>query len=171
MRFRFNFLTILFVSMLVSAAAAGQTVINGTAGPDTLYGSAGKDVINGLGGNDIINSADGNDVINGGEGDDLIDGYDDRDDLTGGPGVDTFYFGWFTYSPDAGGQRDLITDLEAVDKIDLSNLHVTMENVAVTPQSGQIDWRFVVTFTSGPNTYSMGVDVKGAQPVAANFIF
>jgi hypothetical protein len=77
------------------------------------------DVINGQGGDDIILGLSGDDVLRGGEGDDILDGGLGSDVKTGGPGADTFRFGTDLIAS-GGGDMDLITDFEAIDRIDFS---------------------------------------------------
>ncbi len=77
------------------------------------------DVINGQGGDDIILGLSGDDVLRGGAGDDILDGGLGSDVKTGGPGADTFRFGADLIAS-GGGDGDVITDFEAIDRIDFS---------------------------------------------------
>jgi DNA-binding beta-propeller fold protein YncE len=77
------------------------------------------DVINGQGGDDVILGLNGDDVLRGGEGDDILDGGLGSDVKTGGPGADTFRFGADLIAS-GGGHFDVITDFEAIDRIDFS---------------------------------------------------
>jgi Ca2+-binding RTX toxin-like protein len=80
-------------------------------GFENLTGSAWNDTLTGSGAANRID---------GGAGADLIRGSGGADRLTGGPGADRFIYG----SPAEAGLgttgRDLITDLESIDRIDLS---------------------------------------------------
>lgn len=80
-------------------------------GFENLTGSAWNDTLTGSGAANRIE---------GGAGADLIRGSGGADRLTGGPGADRFIYG----SPAEAGLgttgRDLITDLESIDRIDLS---------------------------------------------------
>lgn len=145
-----------------------MATINGTGGNDNLFGFATKDQLNGFGGDDTLFGADGNDEIHGGDGNDLIDGYDGKDELYGGAGSDTFYLGWHTYSPDHGGERDLIGDFEAEDYIDLSNLNVTADDILIDDRHG--DTSRVLVDVDGDGIYDAGIDIMGALPTSANFI-
>ena len=152
-----------------------KTIINGTSGDDVIFGSSLDEIINGLGGDDFLVGSDGDDDIYGDDGNDLIDGYDGKDDLYGGSGSDTFYFGWYTYSPDHGGERDLIGDFEAQDKIDLSNMRLDpLVPISFADQIEVVDLpgaksRVLFDYNSD-GVHDMGVDIVGAVPVESNFI-
>ncbi len=64
----------------------------GTEYSDAIFGNASANVLEGRGGDDTINGRQGSDKLDGGAGNDSLDGGDDtdRDELTGGPGWDTF---------------------------------------------------------------------------------
>jgi hypothetical protein len=76
-----------------------RDVLVGTARPDNICGLGGNDVIRGLGGGDVLDGGAGNDRIDGGAGADLLLGSagadvllardGKREDVDGGPGVDT----------------------------------------------------------------------------------
>ncbi|MBF0373328.1 MAG: cadherin-like domain-containing protein, partial [Alphaproteobacteria bacterium] len=70
------------VSITVTAAAAGPTVIDGTETSDWLEGGGGPDVLRGGGGSD---------TLSGGAGDDTLDGGAMADKLYGGAGDDVYY--------------------------------------------------------------------------------
>ncbi|MBF0392436.1 MAG: cadherin-like domain-containing protein [Alphaproteobacteria bacterium] len=70
------------VSITVTAAAAGPTVIDGTETSDWLEGGGGPDVLRGGGGSD---------TLSGGAGDDTLDGGAMGDKLYGGAGDDVYY--------------------------------------------------------------------------------
>ncbi|MBU8540642.1 M10 family metallopeptidase C-terminal domain-containing protein [Falsiroseomonas tokyonensis] len=74
-----------------------------------LAGSAGNEVLTGSVGHDTLSGGAGNDTLIGGAG---------RDRLTGGSGADHFSFTAVTDSTPTS--RDVITDFEAGDRIDLS---------------------------------------------------
>lgn len=150
-------------------------IIDGDNGANNLFGFATRDQLNGFDGDDTLNGADGNDQLNGGAGNDVLDGYDGRDALYGGPGDDTFYFGWMTFSPDHGGARDLIGDLEAGDFIDFSGMRsdpavaIDFESqVAIQDQAG--DKSRVLFDYDSDGVYDLGVDVVGVTPTEAMFI-
>ncbi len=87
--------------------------ITGSGGVNVILAGDGDDTIDGQGGNDELSGGDGADVIIGGDGLDRIEGGAGDDVLTGGTGSDTFVFG--------GGGDDVVTDMEGIDRIDLSS--------------------------------------------------
>lgn len=119
----------------VKAAAAGggktgMETILGTSLDDELIAAAGRQKIDGGDGNDLLDGGDGDDILKGGAGDDILIGGMGADMLWGGSGADTFVYN----SLAEGG--DSLKDFEpGVDKIDLSALGLTAEDVAVA-QSG-----------------------------------
>lgn len=76
------------------------------------------DVINGQSGDDEILGLSGDDLLRGGAGDDILNGGLGSDVKTGGLGADTFRFGADLIA--SGGDADVITDFEAIDRIDFS---------------------------------------------------
>ena len=99
--------------------------ISGTSGANVLQGNAGGDLLRGGGGVDRLLGGVGRDVLEGGNGDDVLEGGSGRDTLfgdlgadrlTGGGGADVFLY----TAADQG--EDTITDLEAKDRIDLSQV-------------------------------------------------
>lgn len=100
-------------SMYRSALATltkGNDLMIGSKGADTLAGNAGKDALRGNGGNDILSGGEGRDWLTGGAG---------SDKLSGGAGRDTFIFMDTSDSP-AGKSRDIITDFDSADRINLA---------------------------------------------------
>jgi hypothetical protein len=71
--------SLVFVSVLVGAGAAGARVVTGTAGSDRLLGTPRADVLRGLAGSDRLV---------GGRGADFLDGGAGRDTHDSGPGDD-----------------------------------------------------------------------------------
>jgi serralysin len=114
-----------------AVGGAGDDTISGNSVDNVLTGNGGDDTINGLAGNDTLNGGAGNDTLNGGEGDDTIIGGAGNDQLFGGAGDDTFVF--------TEGGLDLIKDYQAGEKIDLSALDVTMDDVTITKQYIMVD--------------------------------
>jgi Ca2+-binding RTX toxin-like protein len=94
---------------------SGNDRLDGWAGNDTLSGGMGRDLLYGGSGGDILNGGIGDDVLNGGNGWDTLRGGLGNDTLTGEGGHDTFKFASL-----AELTGDIITDLAAGDKIDLS---------------------------------------------------
>ena len=83
-----------------------------------VAGTDGDDIL--IGSNDDTTGAD---TLNSGAGNDYLDGLQGADILTGGSGADTFKIhSWASSNLSTG--VDTITDFEAVDKIDLSNISV-----------------------------------------------
>uniref|UniRef100_UPI002605EC16 beta strand repeat-containing protein n=1 Tax=uncultured Ferrimonas sp. TaxID=432640 RepID=UPI002605EC16 len=70
------------------------------------------------GGDDTLDGGLGDDILYGQEGDDLLIGGLGSDILSGGEGKDTFVW----QDGDADGSTDVITDFDAFDKLDLSEL-------------------------------------------------
>ncbi|NKC31013.1 Ig-like domain-containing protein [Falsiroseomonas selenitidurans] len=92
-------------------AGVPGALLVGTSAADTLVGAGGADTVTGLGGNDSLAGGDGNDALAGGQG---------RDTLVGGEGVDRIVYTEASDSTTA--LRDVITDFQAGDLIDLSGL-------------------------------------------------
>jgi hypothetical protein len=100
-------LSLVLVSVLVTAAAAGARVVTGTPGDDRLVGTARADALRGLGGRDLLRGASGADYLNGGPG---------RDAHEAGPGDDLI-------SASYDGARDVVRcgtgrDVVNVDLVD-----------------------------------------------------
>jgi Tol biopolymer transport system component len=112
-----------------TVAQASQTVTihnlipawQGTEGADVFNGGLDADEAYGLGGNDTLNGNGGDDALDGGEGADKLAGGKGADSLAGGGGKDIFVFkkGDSSANPETA---DVIEDLEAGDKIDLSSI-------------------------------------------------
>ncbi|MBX3479058.1 MAG: hypothetical protein KF842_01520 [Caulobacter sp.] len=154
--------------------AQANTLIGG-AGADGLYGMAGTDVLRGGLGGDSLYGGDDKDVLYGEDGDDLLDGGEGNDTLIGGAGADTMIGGAgrdvFTLQAisDSGvgaGLRDVISDFDALDVLDLraidANTNLAGDQAfsfigsgAFTNTAGQL--RFV---TDGEGTHIFG-DVDG----------
>jgi Ca2+-binding RTX toxin-like protein len=87
------------------------------AGDDQVRTGGGNDTLSGGQGQDVLQAGVGTDVVIGGGGDDTIVGGNNADMLTGGQGNDTFRFDDLH---SIMGSTDRITDLQALDAIDLS---------------------------------------------------
>lgn len=144
---------------------------NGTAANDRIAGTPGNDILRGKRGNDVVDGKRGNDRLFGGEGNDLLIGRDGRDELVGGNGDDTLRGGkrgdiliggrgadvlsggqgidMFVYNNlnDAG---DIITDFEAVDRIDLRGIFRSPTFAAPSP-TAQYN-QFIRLVQNGANT-------------------
>ncbi len=89
--------------------------MNGGKGADVIDGEEGRDILNGNGGSDDMSGSGGNDTMNGGSGGDTLNGGKGNDIITGGTGGDTFVFDLDSFGDDT------ITDLEAIDTIEITN--------------------------------------------------
>lgn len=97
---------------------AGDDTIAGGTGNDQLLGGDGADRLSGESGNDTLFGGLGRDRLAGGNGNDDLSGGCDADELSGGGGADVFRFAALTDS--APSARDVITDFQQGDRIDLS---------------------------------------------------
>lgn len=100
---------------------SNAATIAGTGENDVLTGGSNANTLLGLSGNDGLAGKGASDVLNGGDGNDRLTGGAGIDALTGGHGADVFIFDSVAdigNSTVAGG-RELVTDFEAGDKIDL----------------------------------------------------
>ncbi len=91
----------------------GTASINATGNSlgNTITGNSGWNTLSGDAGADTINGAAGADIIIGGAG---------LDTMTGGNQIDTFSFTALTDSGTAAGTRDIITDFQAGEQMNLS---------------------------------------------------
>lgn len=106
----------------------GRDLLRGGPGDDRLLGDGGGDRLIGGTGRDVLLGGAGNDRQSGGAGADRLAGGWGADVLSGGPGRDDFVFADPGHAG-AGAARDVILDLEARDRIDLSG----MDADAATP--------------------------------------
>ncbi len=104
----------------------------GTSGADTAEGGVGNDTLRGFSGNDTLAGGAGNDRMLGDAGNDLLIGGLGRDVMSGHAGADTFAFRTVN---EIGG--DVIFDLEAADRIDLSALGVGFRYIGDGPFTGR----------------------------------
>lgn len=137
-------------------------VLNGFGGNDLLIGDEGKDKLSGGAGNDVLRAGKGNDILKGGAGDDVLWGGEGSDKLTGNTGADIFVF-----LPLAG--RDIVTDFEDIDRIDLSNVG-RFERFADVKANSQADGNdLVLTITANSEVVLKDVSIKDLD--GGNFIF
>jgi Ca2+-binding RTX toxin-like protein len=94
----------------------GNDDVSTGAGNDTLIGGAGDDLLSGASGNDVLAGGSGADTLTGGRGKDM---------LTGNAGDDTFRFDDLDSRV---GASDRITDLQALDTIDVSLIDADVSN-------------------------------------------
>ena len=90
-------------------------------GDDLFIGTGGivNGVVQGNSGNDVLIGGAGDDRFYGGDGDDILEGGLGSDVKTGGSGADIFRFGADLIAS-GGGDMDVITDFEVIDRIDFS---------------------------------------------------
>ncbi len=100
----------------------GADTIDGAAGADTLRGGLGGDTLIGGLDNDKLYGEDGDDALLGGDGNDNLYGGAGVDTLTGGAGRDAFVMQVVSDSGVGAGNRDIITDWDAADVVDLRAL-------------------------------------------------
>jgi Ca2+-binding RTX toxin-like protein len=147
--------------------------VTGADSDDMIVGTSGNDVLYGMGGNDYIIGGYGSDVLYGGDGNDVLWGYNEwgvSDALYGGAGADTFLFDHPGESLDQNGKRDVIGDLEATDKIDLSSSYFSgIGWDDITIEATNSGWRVHVDFAL--DALDMGIDVVGVMPTEDNFVF
>ena len=108
----------------------GKAHLNGVGNwqANLLIGNDGNNVLNGMAGADTIQGGGGNDRLFGGGSADVLFGGKGKDTLTGGVGEDIFVF----QSGDTGTantSRDIITDFEKGDRIDLRAYDANIETL------------------------------------------
>jgi Ca2+-binding RTX toxin-like protein len=106
-------------SMNTITGGAGGDSLDGAAGADTLRGGLGDDALTGGLDNDKLYGEDGADVLTGGDGNDTLVGGAGVDTLSGGAGRDVFVLQTISETGVGVGARDVITDWDAADVIDL----------------------------------------------------
>jgi Ca2+-binding RTX toxin-like protein len=114
---------------LTGAAATDGT---GNAQANAIRGNNAANTLSGADGNDTLQANAGDDKLYGGSGADLLQGGDGKDLIVGGIGVDrmtgdnsvhvadTFVFLSAAETGAGAGSRDVITDFDAFDRLDLS---------------------------------------------------
>jgi Ca2+-binding RTX toxin-like protein len=140
----------------------GYTIANGVvienatggSGDDILIGNAADNVLTGNGGDDHLLGRDGDDRLHGGAGDDVLNGGAGNDTLFGGAGNDVYVFAdWGT---------DRIVGYQQGEKIDLSALGVTLDDVRVSRAGLMVD-------LEGPQDLLIQFDTRGFD--TSNLIF
>lgn len=109
----------------------GNDRVLGAAGDDLLDGGLGNDTLDGGSGNDRLFGGEGNDRLTGSSGNDILYGGAGNDRLEGGSGIDTYVFA------DAG--TDILVGYQRGERIDLSALGVTMDDVTITKSGILVD--------------------------------
>ena len=144
--------------------------LQGGATNDTLLGTGGADTLEGGGGGDSISGGNGADSLAGGEGADTLIGGAGKDRLSGGAGDDIFVFASHIETPASAAGRDVVTDWNMGDRIDLSvvDANTTLAGkqsftFGGTPaNTGLASAGQLFVFQSGGNTFaSGGVDGDG----------
>lgn len=132
---------------------SNENRVEGTDGNDTLVGGAGADRLDG---------DHGNDSLSGGEGADRIKGDNGADTLSGGNGADRFDF---DADDSSAASRDLITDFEAHDKINLSDFgSLSFSSISTSVSNGM-----TLVSVNGTN---FQLALSGSHTLSANnFIF
>ena len=155
--------------------AAELASVNATAmtGALTFTANVAELVVNAGAGNDVLTASASGVVLNGGAGNDTLTGAD-LTQLTGGEGADTFVMN----TPTSANSYATITDLEAGDIIDLSNVASTgqtFSSAAVTLASTAVFQDYAnasvnqlaannedfAWFQFGGNTFIIGNDDQG----------
>jgi Ca2+-binding RTX toxin-like protein len=108
----------------VGQGSSGAISVVGAAAPETFAGGSANDTLLGGGGNDSLVGNDRNDSLGGGDNSDTLEGGDGADTLDGGPGNDVLKGGAGNdvFVAGAFGEVDRVTDWQAADIIDLSNV-------------------------------------------------
>lgn len=159
----------------------GDDDLGGEAGNDMLLGGLGDDLMRGgdddddlLGGRgaDTLSGNDGNDLLQGGADADRLIGGLGRDTLEGGSGADVFVFSSELQSAH-GSNRDVITDFEDGDMIDLSGFSGTLTFVAgYTGAANEVRYNATVgrlyIDLDGDSASDFSVDVTGAPTIDAS---
>jgi Ca2+-binding RTX toxin-like protein len=144
-----------FLKFIGKFESNGFLDVNAGAGDDTLVGGGMADTLFGGDGKDRILGKGGADNIFGGHGVDL---------LSGGAGADTFVFQALTDS--AVAKPDLITDLQKIDFIDLSEIDADSGTAgdqafvlvgSFTHHAGEA----TLSYDSGTDRTSLMLDVDG----------
>ncbi|MEM7506457.1 MAG: hypothetical protein AAF415_06905 [Pseudomonadota bacterium] len=89
---------------------------------DVLFGDQRDNIVSGNQGSDRVQGRAGDDTLDGGVGFDKLYGNAGADVMTGGGGNDRFIYFQFSDSRVGVGNRDVITDFNAGDRIELSRL-------------------------------------------------
>lgn len=113
-----QFSTAKSINLGLTTVQSGYTVYNienlvGSSAGDTLTGNAAANLLNGGAGNDTLSGGTGNDTLIGGAG---------KDSLAGGLGNDVFDFNSLSELGLGSTARDVISDWNAGDKIDLASI-------------------------------------------------
>ncbi len=101
----------------------------GTFLPDKITGTDGNDLFYTGGGADTVRGGAGSDVIFAEKGDDVIDGGTGSDFMSGGSGKDRFVFALASLQ---GGDRDILIDAAAGDRIDFDSAAETALRIGGT---------------------------------------
>lgn len=146
-----QFSTAKSINLGLTTAQSGYTVLNienliGSSAGDTLTGNAAANLLNGGAGNDTLSGGTGNDTLIGGAG---------KDSLAGGAGNDVFDFNSLSELGLGTAARDVISDWNAGDKIDLAS--IDWDATTAGDQAFTYLGSGIFTTTAGQVRYSAGV--------------
>jgi len=136
----------------------------GSRSNDSLTGNGGGNRLDGGGGSDALAGAVGADTLVGAAGKDLITGGANGDVMIGGAGKDRFVYN--SIADSFAAQADLIADLEAQDRILLTNIDAKADKdgnqafelvTALSGKSGEA----ALVFDPGANRTALQLDVDG----------
>jgi Ca2+-binding RTX toxin-like protein len=145
----------------------GFTIANGVTIEKATGGSGNDKIFGNHVANDLVGNG-GNDTISGGGGDDFIVGGAGKDTLTGGAGADLFRYNSRTDST-VGANRDVITDFEEGDQIDLTAVGATtfIGGDQFTGRAGQVrsvaitDQTIIEVDVDGDGRADMQIELSG----------
>ena len=120
--------------MIAFTAGIGADRLWGGNGADALYGDDHDDYLSGDSGDDTLFGGIGDDELSGGDGNDTLTGDDGNDTLNGGVGNDTFVYLRTAQNNGADIIKDFNTDITAGDKLDLSALSLSEEDLVANTE-------------------------------------
>ena len=146
----------------------GFTIANAVTIEKATGGSGNDKIFGNDAANDLVGNG-GNDAISGGGGDDFIVGGAGKDTLTGGAGNDLFRYNDRSEST-VGANRDVISDFQDGDKIDLSAVGATtfIGGDAFRGRAGEVrtvvitDQTFVEVDIDGDARADMQIELTGS---------
>ena len=144
----------------VIRAETGSDIVNAGGGNDEVFGQPGNDELNGEAGDDMLNGGNGQDILNGGQGNDTLAGGQVGNTLTGGADDDLFILNLDALTSNSN-VRDLITDYEDGERIDLSAILESNE-IAGGPVDANNLGDFVQAVDTGNDT-NEGLNVVELQ--------
>ena len=162
---------------LILEGTPQQDLLEGSNGDDIIHGHQSGDRLLGHAGDDTIKGGHGSDTLHGGHGSDLLRGGHGGDQLTGGKGSDLFIYKHHDQSlTDRGpSHQDVITDLSANDRIDLSHFEEKLSFIASsafsnTPGEVRFAGQKLQADLNGNGSADFLVHVQGDAVTAAHLI-